>query len=81
MNGVTTLTQKGQVVIPQSIRRFLGLEPLDKLYFEVEEDKIIAQPILSIEEAMGMIKSQQAVSKKDYKKLIAQKVVKKFTRS
>jgi len=81
MNGVSTITQKGQVVIPQSIRRFLGLKPLDKLYFEVEEDKIIAKPILSINEAMGMIKTQKLISKKEYKKVIAEKLIKKFTRS
>ena len=32
----TTLTQKGQVTIPQEIRVRLGLKPRDKVIFELE---------------------------------------------
>lgn len=32
----TTVTEKGQVTIPQEIRRLLGLQPRDKVRFEVE---------------------------------------------
>ena len=32
----TTLTQKGQVTIPQEIRTQLGLKPKDKVIFEME---------------------------------------------
>ncbi len=32
----TTVTEKGQVTIPQELRRFLGLQPHDKVRFEVE---------------------------------------------
>ncbi|HLX56753.1 MAG TPA: type II toxin-antitoxin system PrlF family antitoxin [Ktedonobacteraceae bacterium] len=36
----TSLTEKGQVTIPQEIRRLLGLQPRDKVRFEVEGDEI-----------------------------------------
>ena len=37
MRGLeTTLTQKGQVTIPQEIRAHLGLKPRDKVIFELE---------------------------------------------
>ena len=78
MNGITTITQRGQVVIPQSIRQLFGLQPADKLFFEIKEDKIIATPILSIDDALGIIKTKIKVSKKQYKKVIAEKVIKKF---
>lgn len=78
MNGVATITQRGQVVIPQPIRQFFGLKPSDKLFFEVEKDKIIARPILSIDEALGIIKARKLISKKEYKKAIINEVVKKF---
>lgn len=45
MNIVSTLTQKGQVTIPASIRQMLGLKPFDKLIFTVKEEKIVAEPI------------------------------------
>ncbi len=31
----TTVTEKGQVTIPQEIRRIMGLQPRDKVRFEV----------------------------------------------
>jgi len=31
----TTVTEKGQVTIPQEIRRIMGLQPHDKVRFEV----------------------------------------------
>lgn len=74
MNGVATITQKGQVVIPRPIRKYLGLEPSDKLYFEAKDEKIIATPVLSINQAMGIIKAKRYVSKKEQKRTIAKKV-------
>jgi len=78
MNGFATLTQKGQVVIPVAIRDFFGLEPADRLYFEVEEDKIVAKPVLSLQEAFGMIKSEKSFSEKKYQEAIAKEIVRKF---
>jgi antitoxin PrlF len=34
----TTLTQKGQVTIPLEVRRLMGLEPHDRVRFEIEGD-------------------------------------------
>jgi antitoxin PrlF len=36
----TTVTEKGQVTIPQEIRRIMGLHPRDKVRFEVEGDVV-----------------------------------------
>lgn len=36
----TTLTEKGQVTIPLEIRRLIGLQPRDKVRFEVEGDVV-----------------------------------------
>ncbi len=36
----TTVTEKGQVTIPQEIRRLIGLQPHDKVSFEVEGDTV-----------------------------------------
>lgn len=36
----TTITEKGQVTIPQEIRRLIGLRPRDKVRFEVEGDVV-----------------------------------------
>jgi len=78
MYGVSTITTRGQVVIPQPIRDFLGLKPSDKLFFEIEGDKIIARPIISLDEAFGMFKAKRKLPKREYKKVIFKQVVKKF---
>ncbi len=36
----TTLTEKGQVTIPIEIRRIIGLQPKDKVRFEVDGDTV-----------------------------------------
>ena len=36
----TSVTEKGQVTIPQEIRRIMGLQPRDKVRFEVEGDVV-----------------------------------------
>ena len=36
----TRLTEKGQVTIPQEIRRLLGLQPRDMVHFEVVGQEI-----------------------------------------
>ena len=76
--AITKMSSKGQVVIPLSIRRLLGLEASDRLYFELEKGVILAKPVSSIEEAMGMVESRKVISKKEYKKTIADKVSKKY---
>lgn len=34
MNGLTTITTKGQVTIPESVRRLLGAQIGDSIYFD-----------------------------------------------
>ena len=36
----TSVTEKGQVTIPQEIRRIMGLQPRDKVRFEVDGEVV-----------------------------------------
>ncbi len=36
-----TVTEKGQITIPQEIRRLMGLQPRDKVRFEVEGEVVM----------------------------------------
>ena len=79
MNNVTSLTQKGQVVIPQWIRLQLGLTRDSKLNFQLDGTTIIVQPVMTIDEAYGMISmGDRGVSKKQYKQTIRKAVISKF---
>lgn len=78
MNGSSTITQKGQVVIPQSIRKYLNLKPATILSFKVVDSKIIAEPIITIDQAVGMIKADRYHSDKEFDEAIKNAVIKKY---
>lgn len=78
MNGISTITQKGQVAIPKAIRDQFGLKPFDRVLFTVQNGKIIAQPAFSINDMFGIILAKKTISKKEYKSVIRKQVVKKY---
>lgn len=64
MNGLTTVTTKGQVTIPEEIRRALGVKVGDKVYFsEVFTDKkqilVKIVPKNAVEKLYGSLKSKE----------------------
>jgi antitoxin PrlF len=44
MAHFSTISSKGQVTVPQEIRKRLGLEPGDRVEFVVEEDRTVIRP-------------------------------------
>jgi len=80
MNGLSSITQKGQVVIPKPIREYLGLKPSDKIYFEVKDDQIIGKAVISIDEAYGMINTGKTYSRKEQKEAIEEETLEKLKR-
>jgi len=55
----SVITRKGQTTIPKEIRELLKLKPNDKLFYIVEEDKVILKPIRgNILELRGSITSK-----------------------
>lgn len=81
MQGVSTITQKGQVAIPKEIRDFFNLKASDKLHFSVEKNKIIAEPIPTVESMFGIIKTKKVLTKKEMKRIIRDAVVEKYENS
>ncbi len=47
MNNSSTISSKGQITIPQEVRKRLGLEPGDRVEFVVEEGRTIVRPARS----------------------------------
>ncbi|HLE50097.1 MAG TPA: AbrB/MazE/SpoVT family DNA-binding domain-containing protein [Patescibacteria group bacterium] len=62
MVGTSTVTSKGQVTVPESVRLFLGIVPGDSLYFEVEPENEVAKirkaPKSMVSELAGSLKSK-----------------------
>ena len=78
MNGFSTITQKGQVAIPKSIRDYLNLKPFDKLSFSIKDGKVVAQPVLNVNAMLGIIHTKRVVTKKENKELIKHLIAKKY---
>ena len=78
MNGISTLTQKGQVVIPEVIRTYFNMKPSSKLSFEVVGQTIVARPIMTTDEALGMIKAKSKISKMAIKQAVSEAIADKF---
>lgn len=79
MNGISTITTKGQVTVPSKLRRYLDVAAGDRLYFEVdpnhkavsikklEKPSIVAAVAGSLRSPVGYVplaKVRQAAGKK-----------------
>lgn len=62
MVGTSTVTSKGQVTIPESIRDYLDIKTGNLVYFEVEPEKMVARirraPKSVVEELAGSLHSK-----------------------
>jgi len=54
----SSLTQKGQVTIPQEIRKHLKLKPLDRVFFVKDKDSVVIKPANSFLNAEGSVKTK-----------------------
>jgi len=72
----STITRKGQTTIPKEIRRFLGLKPNDKLFYLIEDDKVILRPIQGdILEVRGAVKPRKMPEDFEYIRKIVKKKI------
>jgi antitoxin PrlF len=47
MTNSSTISSKGQITVPQEIRKRLGLEPGDRVEFVMEEGRTVIRPARS----------------------------------
>ena len=61
----STMTSKGQIVIPARLRRRYGLKPGVKVYFIERNDEILFQPVTReyIRSVHGLLASKTSVTK------------------
>lgn len=78
MDGISTMTQKGQIAIPKSIRDRFGLKTSSRVRFFVEGSKIIAEPALKVSDMFGVVSAPGLISKTAQKEEIRKAVLKKY---
>jgi len=75
------VTSKGQTTIPKEIRAFLKLKPKDRLFYFIEEGKVILKPLQGdILELRGSVPARQLPEDFDAvraatRKTVAKKIV------
>jgi AbrB family looped-hinge helix DNA binding protein len=52
---IRTVTTKGQVTIPVEVRKLLGIEPQDKVVFQVQNGRVELRPVMTLEEVCGLV--------------------------
>lgn len=41
----SVVTSRGQTTIPKFIRKFLGLEPMDKIVYVIDNGRVVLEPV------------------------------------
>lgn len=85
MTLVSTVTTKGQMVIPAPIRKKLKIKPNDRMYVSVVNNKVMAYRAPTIDEMCGSIKSKIKMTDKQLEaainKAAEQAAVERYLRS
>ena len=74
MQLVSTVTSKGQVVIPASIRNKFSIKPNDRVFFDVSGLDIVVKKAASTDDMYGYVKSRRKLTDKQLEKAINQAV-------
>ncbi len=81
MDYVSSLTSKGQVTIPASIRKALGLKPRDKVAFRMEDGTVRIAPARgSVRDYAGKVKIRGFKSMKQLRRDTARAVAERALR-
>jgi len=78
---ITTVTQKGQVTIPLSLRESLGLLPGTKVQFFEGDGEIRLRPLPTLESFMGALKGKKLPVGKDLEDIFAEEAVNRYKRT
>ena len=77
MQFITTVSQKGQIVVPKKLREKLDIKAYDSLSVSVKDKAILVKPVFSTNDVFGMFETKRGITKKDIKKSFTDKVLQK----
>lgn len=81
MQLTTTVSQKGQVVIPKKIRDEINLGISDLLKVDIRNGNIVLSPIFKTSHVFGMFKTKKPITKAQIKKTYKKATKRKFSRA
>jgi AbrB family looped-hinge helix DNA binding protein len=80
MTLITTVSPKGQIVIPKPVRDALGIKPRDRIKVSFKKGKIIAEPASRSDDFLGFFKEEKKIDRKRIKSAKRSYILHKFTK-
>lgn len=80
MSGITTISSKGQIVLPQPIRQALGIQPSDSFLVSLQNSKIIVEKLAKSNDFLGAFPVEKKVTRKDIKSAVRKHVLQKHAK-
>lgn len=77
MQGISTITQKGQATIPKVIRDHFNLQTSGKIRFFVRGNAILVEPVTDVAAMRGVVQHASSNVRINQKNIIKNRVVKK----
>lgn len=77
MQTITTISHKGQIVIPKPIRDKLNISPADKLSVDLVGDKILVTPAPTTQDMFAAFSPKKSFTQKEMKSTIKEAVIAK----
>lgn len=77
----STITQKGQVTIPVSMREEFGFKKGKRLFFSMEKDHIKIYPTPDFFSFRGTLSSRKPFDIKKMRKAVGEQLVKRYAKS
>ena len=66
---ISTISQKGQITLPSSFRKKLGMRPHDRVLIEANDEAIVIRPITDIFQLEGFL-GRALPQKKEQKQML-----------
>jgi AbrB family looped-hinge helix DNA binding protein len=74
------LTQKGQVTIPQEVRKKLGLLPREKVAFVIRDDEVLLKPAPTFLSLYGSVKAHRKYTDDDFDQAVLKQTKKNYVK-
>lgn len=74
MSVTTTISSKGQIVVPQAIRQQLGIQPSDIFMVSVQGTTIIVKKVATASNFSGKFPAKKVLSEQEIAKIVKTRV-------
>lgn len=73
--GFSTVSSKGQITLPSSLRNTLDIKPKDKVELSIRDGEIILRPVRSFRNLRGSVRPRKGDYRKAVEKAVAKHVI------